>query len=105
MILKYRCPIVFGAISVGLLTMISTAANAQMSVRMADIRCEQYLAMPADQSRDFSSWLSGWYNYKFGRTKIDLVAHERNIASIKDWCKYHPKDTVMSGLDRAIVKD
>jgi len=88
-----------------LLALTPVIANAQLTVRMSDIRCEQYLAMSANQSRDFSSWLSGWYNYKAGRTKIDLVAHEKNILSIKDWCKYHPKDTVMSGLDRAIVKD
>ena len=90
---------------IALIVLVPAAADAQLTVRMSDIRCEQYLAMPANQSRDFSSWLSGWYNYKAGRTKIDLVAHEKNILSIKNWCKYHPKDTVMSGLDNAIVKD
>ena len=90
---------------IALIVLAPAAASAQLTVRMSDIRCEQYLAMSANQSRDFSSWLSGWYNYKAGRTKIDLVAHEKNILSIKNWCKYHPKDTVMSGLDNAIVKD
>jgi hypothetical protein len=87
------------------LAILPAAANAQVTVRMANIRCEQYLAMSAAQSRNFSSWLSGWYGYKSGRTKIDLVAHEKNIVNLKDWCKYHPKETVMSGLDHAIVKD
>lgn len=48
------------------------AANAQLTVEMASIRCEQYLAMTPSQSRDFSSWIGG-----------DLLAHQKNIANVK----------------------
>jgi hypothetical protein len=88
-----------------MIALLPVVANAQMTARMADIRCGQYLAMSANQSRDFSSWLGGWYSYKTGRTKIDLIAHEKNIISLKNWCKYRSKEAVMSGLDNIIVKD
>lgn len=80
---------------------LPVAANAQLTVEMSNIRCEQYLAMSPSQSRNFSSWMSGWFNYKAGKTTVDLVAHEKNIANVKAWCKFHPKDTVMSGLENA----
>ena len=80
---------------------LPVAAHAQLTVEMANIRCEQYLAMPPSQSRNFSSWMSGWYSYKVGKTSVDLIAHDKNIVNVKDWCKYHPKETVMSGLDKA----
>jgi hypothetical protein len=43
-------------------------ANAQVTIDMANIRCEQYLAMPADQSREFSAWMSGWFSFKIGKS-------------------------------------
>jgi len=50
-------------------------------------RCEQYLAMPMDQSRDFSAWMSGWFSYKLGKTWVDLVAYRKNIENVKAWRK------------------
>lgn len=80
---------------------VPMAANAQLTVEMANIRCEQYLAMTPSQSRDFSSWMSGWFSYQIGKTAVDLLAHQKNIANVKAWCQYHPKETVMSGLQNA----
>jgi len=80
---------------------IPMAANAQLTIDMGNIRCDQYLAMAPAQSRDFSSWMSGWFSYQLGKTTIDLVTHEKNIANVKAWCQYHPQETVMSGLKNA----
>ena len=83
------------------ISILPLAANAQLTIEMASIRCEQYLAMSPAPSRDFSSWMSGWFSYKTNRTSVDLLAHQKNIANVKAWCKYHPKETVMSGLQNA----
>lgn len=80
---------------------IPIAASAQLTIEMANIRCEQYLAMNPAQSRDFSAWMSGWFSYQLGKTTVDLVAHQKNIANVKAWCQYHPRETVMSGLKNA----
>ncbi|MGZ7060568.1 MAG: HdeA/HdeB family chaperone [Candidatus Angelobacter sp.] len=81
--------------------LLPISANAQLTVEMANIRCEQYLAMSPSQSRDFSAWMSGWFSYKIGKTSVDLLAHLKNIENVKAWCVYHPKETVMSGLENA----
>jgi hypothetical protein len=81
---------------------LPAGAKAQLTVEMANIRCEQYLAMAPAQSRDFSAWMSGWYSYKIDKSWVDLVAHQKNIANVQAWCRYHLKETVMSGLEKAL---
>ena len=92
-------------VSLALATCIfGAAANAQVRIEMRKITCAQYLAMAPAQSEAFSAWMSGWYNYQIGTTWVDLVEYQKNVANVKDWCKYHPNETVMSGLDRATKK-
>jgi HdeA/HdeB family len=80
---------------------LPAAANAQLTIDMANIKCDQYLAMSPSQSRDFSAWMSGWFSYQLGKISIDLLTHQKNIANVKAWCQYHPQETVMSGLKNA----
>ncbi|WP_374309455.1 HdeA/HdeB family chaperone [Methylocella sp.] len=77
------------------------AAQAQVMIDMRLITCADFLAMsPADAALS-SAWLSGWYNQKIGSTTVDLEAFERNVKNVSKWCASYPKETVMSGLDRA----
>jgi len=80
---------------------LPVSANAQLTIEMANIKCNEYLAMTPGQSRDFSAWMSGWFSYQLGKTTVDLVAHQKNIENVKAWCQYHPNETVMSGLKNA----
>jgi acid stress chaperone HdeB len=79
----------------------ATIANAQVTIEMRNIKCQQYLALTPAQSAAFSAWMSGWYSYKIGKTWVDLVAYRKNIANVQAWCRYHPQETVMSGLDKS----
>jgi hypothetical protein len=85
------------------ISMMPVVANAQLTIDMGRITCEQYLAMPPSRSNDFSAWMSGWFSFKNDRPFVDLVAHQKNIASVKEWCKFHPRESVMTGLKNAIV--
>jgi HdeA/HdeB family len=87
------------------IAVIPAVANAQLTIDMGNVTCGQYVAMPPSQSNDFSAWMSGWFSYKNNKTYVDLVAHQKNIASVKEWCKFHPSETVMMGLRKAIVVD
>jgi len=91
----------FRLISMTALLLLPVTANAQLTIDMANIKCDQYLAMSPSQSRDFSAWMSGWFSYQLGKTTIDLVTHQKNVANVKAWCQYHPQETVMSGLKNA----
>jgi hypothetical protein len=79
-------------------------SNAQIAVNMSLLKCGQFLAMPPDQSRVYSAWMSGWFNQKMGYTYINLEAYERNVANVKTWCGTNPDDLVMTVLKRATEK-
>jgi HdeA/HdeB family protein len=85
------------------ISIIPVVANAQLTIDMGNITCGQYLAMPPSQSDNFSAWMSGWFSYQSHKTYVDLVAHQKNIANVKEWCKYHPSESVMTGLQKAVV--
>jgi hypothetical protein len=84
------------------ISLFPAAANAQITIDMGAIRCDQYLAMSPAQSRDFSAWMSGWFSYQTRRTFLDVALHQTNIANLKAWCQYHPEEGVMAGLQRGI---
>jgi HdeA/HdeB family len=79
----------------------ATTANAQVTIQMRSFKCQEFLALTPAQSASFSAWMSGWYSYQVGKKWFDLIAYQKNIANVKAWCKYHPQETVMSGLDKA----
>lgn len=81
--------------------LFGSAANAQVTIEMRKVTCAQYLAMAPFEAAAFSAWMSGWYSYQVRKTYVDLVAYKQNVRNVKDWCRYHQNETVMSGLDRA----
>jgi hypothetical protein len=84
------------------ISFLPAVANAQLTIDMSAIKCDQYLAMSPAMSRDFSAWMSGWFSYQTRRTFVDVLLHQKNIANLKAWCQYHPQDSVMIGLQTAI---
>ncbi len=84
------------------LSLGSITANAQVSIDMGAFTCSQYLAMSPSMSRDFSAWMSGWFSYQTRRTVVDVLAHEKNISTVKSWCQFRPQASVMSALQSAI---
>lgn len=84
--------------------LVPSVCEAQYMINMSLVTCSQYLALPPDQSRVFSAWMSGWFNQKTGYTYINLQAYERNVQNVKAWCASNPKERVMTGLQRATAK-
>jgi hypothetical protein len=84
------------------ISLLPAAANAQVTVDMGALTCEQYLAMSPSMSRDFSAWMSGWYSYQTRRRAVDVLAHRKNIESVKSWCQFRPRESVMAALQSVI---
>jgi hypothetical protein len=82
----------------------SSVAQAQLMINMSLVTCAQYLAMPPDQSRVFSAWMSGWFNQKTGYAWINLNAYARNIENVKAFCASNPGELVMTSLERSTAK-
>lgn len=84
------------------IAMVPVVANAQLTIDMGKITCGQYLAMSPSQSDNFSAWMSGWFSYQNRRTFVDILLHQKNIASVKAWCQYHQAESVMAGLQQSL---
>jgi HdeA/HdeB family len=82
----------------------SGQVSAQVMIDMSRVTCGQYLAMPPDQARVLSAWMSGYFNQKSGYAWVDLNAYAKNVASMTQWCKSYPGETVMTGLKWATGK-
>jgi len=63
------------------ISLLPMAANAQVTIDMGAFTCGQYLAMSPTISRDFSAWMSGWSSYQTRKTFVDVIAHQKHIAS------------------------
>jgi len=82
--------------------LLPAAANAQVTIDMSALTCDQYLAMSPARSRDFSAWMSGWYSYETRRRVVDVLAHQKNIAGIKSWCQSRPQASIMNALQSTV---
>ena len=77
-------------------------ANAQVTINMAALTCNQYLAMSPQVSRDFSAWISGWFSNRAEKRSVDLLQHRKNVEALKTWCLSHPEASVMSAAQTAL---
>jgi hypothetical protein len=84
------------------ISLLPVAANAQVIINMSAFTCSQYLAMSPTMSRDFSAWMSGWFNYQNRSTSVDILVHQKNIAILKSWCQYHPQANVITALQSSL---
>ena len=84
------------------ISLLPAAAAAQVTIDMGAFTCGQYLAMSPTMSRDFSAWMSGWYSYQTRRRVVDVLAHRKNIESVKSWCQFRPRESVMVALQSVI---
>jgi hypothetical protein len=84
------------------ISILPNGGHAQATLDMTQVTCANYLAMPPDQARIFSAWMSGWYNQKFGYTTVGFDDFARNVASVRQWCTGNPQATIMAALDRSM---
>ena len=92
-------------IAIGLamgLALAPTASRAQLMLEMNKLTCGDVVAMDPAEQEMVEAWMSGWYNYKLGYTKIDLDAYHQNTANILKYCKEKPQDQLMGVIQAAV---
>jgi hypothetical protein len=61
-------------------------AHAQVSVEIAKITCQQYLAFSVGDPRDVNIWLSGYYHGKQGSTVFEPQLLKQNAEKLRAEC-------------------
>jgi len=79
-----------------------TAGQAQVTVDVSKITCEQFLLYKITDPKNIALWLSGYYNAKRNNTIIDPQALEENNQKVKNYCVTNLQMTVMQAVEATL---
>jgi acid stress chaperone HdeB len=88
-------------ISASLVLVQVTALQAQVTVDVSKITCDQLLMEKPVPAKYVVLWLSGYYNGKRGNTIIEPEAMDKNEEKVDFYCNLHREVTVMDAEERA----
>ena len=84
-------------------TMLAVApwsgAQAQVTVDVAKITCDQFTLYKITDPQNIAIWISGYYHGQRNTTIIDTQQLAGALQKIKDYCNLHTKDTVMHAVE------
>jgi acid stress chaperone HdeB len=81
-------------IATAAMLVLSATANAQVTVDVAKITCDQFAGFKITDPHNIAIWLSGYYNGKRDNTVIDTQALQENYNKLRDYCIVNQKVTV-----------
>ena len=61
-------------------------AQAQVTVDVTKVNCDQFVHHKISEPRLIAAWLSGYYNAKRNNRVIDLQTLEDNMTKVKNYC-------------------
>jgi hypothetical protein len=75
-------------------------AQAQVTIDMAKINCEQFLGYKIINPNDIAMWLSGYYNAQRGNTTIDTETLAAQKRELQDYCLQNLKVPIMQAINK-----
>ena len=82
-----------------------TAPQAQVTVDVSKITCEQFKLQDPFPSKYVALWLSGYYNGKRNNTIIGTGSMDENEQKIDLYCLQHREMTVMDAVKNVLGLD
>jgi acid stress chaperone HdeB len=92
-------------ISASLVLVQVTALQAQVTVDVSKITCDQLLMEKPVPAKYVVLWLSGYYNGKRGNTIIEPEAMDKNEEKVDFYCNLHREVTVMDAVKNVLGLD
>lgn len=83
----------------------ASAARSQMTIDVAKITCDQFLAGKVADSRSVSVWLSGYYNGTRDNTVLDVNALQQDSQDVMAYCISHPSVILMDAVKTLFAKN
>jgi acid stress chaperone HdeB len=74
-------------------------AQAQVTIDISKITCDQFLGYKIINPNDIAMWLSGFYNAQHGNTIFDTEILAAQKRELQDYCLQNPKVPVMQAID------
>jgi acid stress chaperone HdeB len=79
-----------------------SGAQAQVTLDVAKITCEQFILYKITDPKNIVAWISGYYNGKRDNTVLDTQALEQNADKVKDYCLRNMNTPVMQAAETAL---
>ena len=80
-------------------------AQAQITVDVAKITCDQLTGFDVKDPRDTAIWLSGYYHGKRGNAVLDIQEFQRDSRKLWNHCIRNPKISVMNAIETLFEPD
>jgi acid stress chaperone HdeB len=74
-------------------------AQAQVTIDMSKVTCDQFLGYKIINPNDIAMWLSGYYNAQRNNTIIDTETLASQKRELQDYCLRNLKVPVMQAID------
>ena len=74
--------------------------HAQVTLDLAKVSCDQWVAYKITDPQKIALWLSGYYNGKRGNTLIDTQRLAAEGAKLRDFCLTNPNLPLMQAVER-----
>jgi hypothetical protein len=84
------------------ISMVTLGAQAQVTIDVAKITCDQYASFKVTDPENIAIWLSGFYNGKRDRTVVDIQGLKEDAKKVWDYCIRNPKILVMNAVETVI---
>src|SRR6516164_3015400 len=89
--------------------LVVLAAQAQVTIDVSKITCDQYMLDKVTDFRTIAVWLDGFYAGRRNNTVVDPAALQGNVAKVEKYCASNPGvalmravETTLGGGDRAV---
>jgi acid stress chaperone HdeB len=79
-------------------------AQAQVTIDISKITCDQFMGYKIINPYSLAMWLSGYYNGQHGNTIIDTETLAAQTSTLQDFCLHNAKVPVMQAIDKLFHK-
>jgi len=87
-------------IALFLAAFLPVPADAQVTLDVSKITCDQFTGYKITDPRNIALWLSGYYNGKKNNTILEPQKLTSNIDKLTQYCLTNPKVIVMKAVEK-----
>ena len=87
-------------IVLNLILLLSSIAQAQTTIEISKITCDQYILFKVKDPEKIAIWLSGYYHGVQKSTSLDVSLLEEQADMIRRFCYNNPKVYVMEAVQK-----
>ena len=84
--------------------LVVPGAQAQVTIDVSKITCDQFLQNKVSSPRIIAAWLSGFYAGKRNDPVVDTRALERNVDKVSAYCESNRDMVLMQAVETTLGK-